>query len=87
MVVSDKKVYRNIYFLNNMFKLGNGTIDIHYSGNIYSNAKLIKTFNKVFDPKQDLLISCADCASKKYRKFIKTNNNLKTCQKQIKKLK
>ena len=39
------KVYRNIYFLRNIFKNGKGNIDIKYYGNIYSNAKKIKTFN------------------------------------------
>lgn len=65
------KIYRNIYFLNNIFKSGKGNIDIQYYGNIYSNAKLIKTFNRDFDRNQDLLISCNECMKTKYRNFIK----------------
>lgn len=65
------KVYRNIYFLRNIFKNGKGNIDIKYYGNIYSNAKKIKTFNQDFDKNKDLLIQCTDCMQRKYRSFIK----------------
>lgn len=65
------KIYRNIYFLHNIFKSGSGKIDIQYYGNIYSNANKIKTFNHDFDRNQDLLISCNDCMKTKYRNFIK----------------
>lgn len=66
------KIYRNIYFLKNIFKQGKGLTDIYYYGNIYSNAKRIKDFDKTFDKSQDLLIQCTDCMKKKYKNFIKT---------------
>lgn len=71
------KIYRNIYFLRNIFKQGKGNIDIKYYGNIYSNAKQIKTFNKDFDNTKDLLISCTDCMKHKYRTLLKVKQNVK----------
>lgn len=65
------KIYRNIYFLKNMFTKGSGSKDISYYGTLYSNAKSIKDFNKLYDKTQDLIISCTDCAKNKYGKFIK----------------
>ena len=66
------KVYRNVYFYGQkMFKQGNGYIDIEYTGQIFNNAKNIKDFDKEFDKDQDLLITCNDCASKKYRNITK----------------
>lgn len=63
------KIFRNIYFLKNMFSQGKGDNDILYYGTMYSNAKQIKDFDKLFDRNQDLLISCSDCAFKKYGQF------------------
>lgn len=71
------KVYRNIYFLNNIIKSGKGNIDIHYYGTIYSYANKIKSFNKDFDKSQDLLIACTDCMKHKYRNFIKEKQNIR----------
>lgn len=66
------KVYRNIYFYGNrILKEGKGVIDIQYTGSIFNNAKNIKSFDNEFDEDQDLLITCNDCASKKYRYIIK----------------
>lgn len=65
------KIYRNIYFLGNIIRQGKGNVDIHYTGNMYSYAKKIKTFNKDFDKSQDLLIACTDCMKYKYKNFIK----------------
>ena len=68
----EAKVYRNIYFYGSRVILnGNGPLDIQYSGQIFNDARFMKDFNKVFDPEQDLLISCKDCASKKYRSIKK----------------
>lgn len=65
------KIYRNVYFLKNIFKEGDGNKDIQYYGNIYSNAKQIKDFNKLFDRNQDIIINCSDCFKHKYGKLIK----------------
>lgn len=65
------KLYRNIYFLKSIFQKGYGNNDIQYYGNMYSNTKSIKDFNKLFDKNQDLLINCTECAKNKYGKFIK----------------
>lgn len=65
------KIYRNIYFLKNIITQGKGDVNIQYYGNIYSNAKQIKDFEKIYDKKQDLIISCNDCALKKYGIFKK----------------
>lgn len=65
------KIFRNIYFLKNIFPQGKGDNDILYYGTMYSNAKQIKDFDKLFDKQQDLLISCNDCAIKKYGIFKK----------------
>lgn len=65
------KIFRNIYFLKNIFEQGKGDKDILYYGTLYGNAKQIKDFDKLFDRNQDLLISCSGCAQKKYGKFKK----------------
>ena len=68
----DTKVYRNIYFYGSRVILsGNGTMDIQYSGQIFNDARFMKDFNKIYDPEQDLLITCNECASKKYRNIKK----------------
>ena len=64
------KVFRNIYFLKNILTQGLGDTDVLYYGTMYSNAKDIKDFNKLYDKNQDLIVSCNKCASKKYRYFI-----------------
>lgn len=70
------KVYRNIYFSTKIIKNGNGNIDVQYYGRMFSNASCIKDFNRQYKPELDLLISCTDCASKKYRNFIKVTKTL-----------
>lgn len=66
-----EKTYRNIYFYGSSIKQGSGNVDVYYSGSIFNNAKFIKNFDQKFDNSKDLYIVCGDCASKKYRKFIK----------------
>ena len=65
------KIYRNIYFLKNIITQGKGDVNIQYYGNIYSNAKQIKDFEKLYDKKQDLIISCNEKKIKKYGIFKK----------------
>ena len=62
---------RHIFFLSNGFKSGNGTLNIEYTGRIYYNAVHLKDFKSMYNPAQDLLIDCTQCAKKKYGKFIK----------------
>lgn len=69
------KIFRNIYFLKNIIQQGKGDIIIEYYGNIYSNAKQIKDFDRLYDKNQDLIISCNDCALKKYKTFKKVKKN------------
>ncbi len=69
------KIFRNIYFAKNILLNGNGDIEVLYYGNVYSNAKQIKDFDKLYDRNQDLIISCNDCASKKYKSFKKVKKN------------
>jgi hypothetical protein len=70
------KVYRNIYFSTKLIKNGNGNLDVYYYGRMFANASVIKDFTKQYKPELDLLISCKDCASKKYRNFIKVSKTL-----------
>lgn len=55
------KIYRNIYFLKNIIQKGKGNKDIFYYGQIYSNSRNIKDFDKIFDKNQDLVVSCTKC--------------------------
>ena len=68
-------ILKNIYFEKNILLNGNGDIEVLYYGNVYSNAKQIKDFDKLYDRNQDLIISCNDCASKKYKSFKKVKKN------------
>lgn len=71
----NQKTYRNIYFYGSSMKEGSGYIDVYYTGSIFNNAKYITNFEQKYDDTKDLYIICNDCASKKYRKFIKVNKN------------
>ena len=42
------KVYRNIYFLKNMISQGKGDQTVYYYGTMYSDAKNIKNFDKLY---------------------------------------
>lgn len=53
---------------------GSGNIDVYYTGHMYPNCDKMKNFGSMFDRNKDLLIMCDDCASRKYRKFIKSEN-------------
>lgn len=66
------KIYRNVYFYgNNKFSDGYGHIHVYYSGQVFTNAKNIKNFDKIFDTNQDLLIVCETCAKSRYGKIYK----------------
>ena len=67
------KIFRNIYFLENIISQGYGDNPVYYYGTMYSNAKSIKDFEKIFDVHQDLIISCNKCALKKYGIFKKVD--------------
>ena len=65
------EIYRNIYFKKKIIKNFYGKVVIHYTGNLYPDCDKIKDFDKKFDRSRDLLITCNDCASRKYKKFVK----------------
>ncbi len=65
------KIYRHIFFKNNIIQNGTGNTDVYYYGQMYSNCEQIKKFREVFDRLLDLYIPCNDCARTKYRHFIK----------------
>ena len=56
-----QKIYRNVYFLKNIIEKGKGNMNILYYGQLYSNARNIKDFNKIYDKNQDLVVSCTSC--------------------------
>lgn len=64
-------VYRNIFFKKNILQNCSGKTDVYYTGSMYPNCDSMKNFGIKFDRNKDLLILCNDCASRKYRKFIK----------------
>lgn len=68
--------YRNIYFKRNIITNFSGKIIVYYTGNLYPNCDSIKDFSKKFDRSRDLLVACNDCASKKYKKFIKVDKKV-----------
>lgn len=70
-------VYRNIFFLENGFSNGNGSMIIEYIGRIYYHAQLLRNFKELYNPSQDLLISCKDCAKRKYKSFKKVSRQFK----------
>lgn len=63
--------YRNVYFKKNIISNFSGNVIVYYTGNLYSNCDKIKDFASRFDRSKDLLVACNDCASRKYKKFIK----------------
>ena len=65
------KIYRDIYFKKNIIQNGTGSVDVKYTGHLYSNAERIKGFREKYDKNVDLFIPCSDCAAHKYGKFIK----------------
>lgn len=67
----EPKVYRHIFFKKNILQNGTGTVNVSYTGNIYANCDRMKNFSSLFDRNRDLLITCNDCASRKYKNFIK----------------
>lgn len=63
--------YRNIFFKKGIIQNFSGNVDVYYTGCMYANCDSMKNFTLKFDRNKDLLINCNDCASRKYRKFIK----------------
>ena len=64
--------YRNIYFHTTSPMSATGTEIVKYTGNIFTNACNIKNIGILFDKNKDLYITCNECASKKYKAFIKS---------------
>lgn len=67
--------YRHIFFKDNIMSSGNGTIDVEFYGNMYSQAMKMKNFRDMFDNKLDLFVACNDCARSKYHSFKKVRPN------------
>ena len=65
--------YRHIFFLENQILKGTGNLIVEYTGRLYINAKSIKNINELYDPTQDLMISCTSCAKNKYKSFNKVS--------------
>lgn len=63
--------YRHIFFTGSAFMQGHGDITVYYTGRMYSNCTSIVNFKELYDPSQDLIITCGECARKKYKKIIK----------------
>lgn len=63
--------FRHIFFTGNSFMTGYGETVVYYTGRLYSNAARIVNFAELYDASKDLVISCSDCARKKYKKFVK----------------
>lgn len=68
---SSDRVYRDVYFKNNIIHSGNGSVTVRYYGHLYSNCETMKDFRKNFDSTKDLFVACNDCASHKYAAFVK----------------
>lgn len=62
--------YRNIFF-HTTIPHCTGHILVKYSGIMYTNAKQIKNLNDIYNPTQDLYVTCGSCAAKKYKQFLK----------------
>lgn len=63
--------FRHIFFTDNSFMTGNGETVVYYTGRLYSNAARIVNFKELYDPSKDLVITCSDCARKKYKRIVK----------------
>ena len=63
-------IYRNIFFNEASFLIGNGDEEVYYTGKLYEHAISNSDFFKIYDKDKDLVISCNACA-KKNIKFIK----------------
>lgn len=63
--------YRNIFFSGNIINSGNGSSVLEYTGKLYSNATTMTDFYKLYDPKQDKVISCGKCFKKAYSSIVK----------------
>ena len=65
--------YRHIFFKDGILTHGNGTITVRFYGQLYPYAMKMKNFRELYDQKLDLFISCNDCASSKYKDFVRIN--------------
>jgi hypothetical protein len=63
--------YRHIFFTGKSILSGYGQMTIYYTGRIYTNAVRMVNFKSLYDPSKDLVITCSDCARKKYKTFVK----------------
>lgn len=65
------ETYRHIFFDKGVIRNLNGTEIVKYTGNLYTGARKMRDFLKLYDGGKDLYIVCESCAAKKYREFVK----------------
>lgn len=65
------ETYRNIFFDGGVIRNLNGSVIVKYTGNLYTGARKMKDFVRLYDADKDLYIVCQTCATKKYREFVK----------------
>lgn len=73
--------YRNIFFNEDSFLIGNGEQEIYYTGKIYENAVKNSNFFQLYDKSKDLVISCNSCAKKNIKIIRKTSEEKQTINK------